>query len=86
MAAACYGNTDVITTLLDSGANVNAINMVSFSVLGLRCSVYVGIWYFCGIKFKIELFSLPLPLHVYLCVCVCVCVCVNLCVCVCVCL
>ena len=44
MAAACYGNTDVITTLLDSGANVNAINMVSFSVLGLECMWVFGIY------------------------------------------
>ena len=29
MVAACNGHTDVITYLLDKGANVNAINLVS---------------------------------------------------------
>ena len=29
MVAACHGHTDIIIVLLDNGANVNAINLVS---------------------------------------------------------
>ena len=34
MVAACNGHTDVITYLLDNGADVNAVNQVSLRVGG----------------------------------------------------
>ena len=49
MVAACNGHTDVITYLLDNGADVNAVNQVSVSVLvggnvGVCVYVSVVVW------------------------------------------